>query len=213
MTKKLLKKSILYSLILFIAVTSFIILRKTQVYYNGGYYKVDADTKVDNGSKIGTKFSGLTDADFISTSVAPMKSDFDALWRNADGTLNTNGFYTTLSNGSYATMGYRLNSDSPNPPVVTTATTASTTTMTTTTKTTSAQQSVSLYGDANCDGKIDISDVVAVRRSLINSTKFPLSAQGKANSDVQGSGNGINAQDAVTIQQKVLGLVATLPIA
>ncbi|MCI1268870.1 MAG: dockerin type I domain-containing protein [Ruminococcus sp.] len=183
------------------------------VYYNGGYYKVDADTKVDNGSKIGTKFSGLTDADFISTSVAPMKSDFDALWRNADGTLNTNGFYTTLSNGSYATMGYRLNSDSPNPPVVTTATTASTTTMTTTTKTTSAQQSVSLYGDANCDGKIDISDVVAVRRSLINSTKFPLSAQGKANSDVQGSGNGINAQDAVTIQQKVLGLVATLPIA
>lgn len=70
-----------------------------------------------------------------------------------------------------------------------------------------------LYGDANCDGKIDISDVVTVRRYLVNQKNFPLTAQGAANSDVQGNKNGVNAQDAVSIQQKVFGVITTLPIA
>ncbi len=77
--------------------------------------------------------------------------------------------------------------------------------------TTSAQQpttgSATVYGDANCDGKVDISDVVAVRRSLIDSTTFKLKAQGEINADVHETGNGVNAQDAVTIQQKILGLI------
>ena len=69
-----------------------------------------------------------------------------------------------------------------------------------------------LYGDSNVDGKIDISDVVATRRYLTNSAKFPLSAQGLVNSDVQNVGGGLNAQDAVAIQQKVLGTVSSLPL-
>ena len=32
--------------------------------------------------------------------------------------------------------------------------------------------------------KVDISDVVAVRRFFVNSTKFPLTVQGQANADV-----------------------------
>ena len=78
---------------------------------------------------------------------------------------------------------------------------------------TTPSTSVTLWGDANCDGKVDISDVVAVRRFLVNSTKFPLTAQGQANADVQNNGGGINAQDAVGIQQKVFGVITSLPIA
>lgn len=97
-------------------------------------------------------------------------------------------------------------------PQVTTATTKATTTTTTTktTTTTTAAQTV-FYGDANCDGKIDVSDVVAIRRYLTNSAKFALSAQGKVNADVQGK-DGVNAQDAVGVQTYVLGLITALPI-
>jgi mannan endo-1,4-beta-mannosidase len=60
---------------------------------------------------------------------------------------------------------------------------------------------------------VDISDVVMVRRYLVNSVKFPITAQGLINADVQGKSNGINAQDAVTIQQYAFGNIKTLPIA
>jgi hypothetical protein len=70
-----------------------------------------------------------------------------------------------------------------------------------------------LWGDANCDGNVDISDVVALRRYLTNSTKFPLTAQGLLNADVQNNGGGLNAQDAVAIQQFVFKVVTELPIA
>lgn len=79
--------------------------------------------------------------------------------------------------------------------------------------TTDSSSSKTLYGDANCDGKVDISDVVMVRRYLVNSVKFPITAQGLINADVQGKSNGINAQDAVTIQQYAFGNIKTLPIA
>ena len=71
---------------------------------------------------------------------------------------------------------------------------------------------VSIMGDANVDGKVDISDVVLIRRYLTNSKKYPITAKGLENSDVHGQGNGINAQDAVTVQQFVLGTVNTLPV-
>ncbi|MCI1268932.1 MAG: alpha/beta hydrolase-fold protein [Ruminococcus sp.] len=69
----------------------------------------------------------------------------------------------------------------------------------------SKEQAVN-YGDANCDGKVDISDVVTIRRYIANPTLFPLTAQGLINSDVQGNKNGVNAQDAVAIQQSILGI-------
>ncbi|MCI1268879.1 MAG: dockerin type I repeat-containing protein [Ruminococcus sp.] len=69
-----------------------------------------------------------------------------------------------------------------------------------------------IYGDANNDGNVDISDVVAVRRYTLNSTLYALSADGQKSSDVQGDGDGINAQDAVAIQQFVLGAINSLPV-
>lgn len=86
-----------------------------------------------------------------------------------------------------------------------------TTSPTTTATTTTAAEEV-IYGDANCDGNVDISDAVMVKCYLINNKKFTLSKQGLLNSDVQGSGNGVNAQDAVTIQKYVIKSITKLPV-
>lgn len=77
---------------------------------------------------------------------------------------------------------------------------------------TSSDVKVSLYGDANCDGKVDISDAVLIKCYLLNSSSYPISAQGLANSDVQGNKNGVNAQDAVTIQKYILKAITSLPV-
>ena len=67
------------------------------------------------------------------------------------------------------------------------------------------------YGDANCDGNVDISDVVLIKGSTINPEKYLLAAPFLA--DITGNGNGVNAQDAVALQQYLLGTVKSLPIA
>ena len=87
-----------------------------------------------------------------------------------------------------------------------------TTTSPTTTATTTTVAEEVIYGDANCDGNVDISDAVMVKCYLINNKKFTLSKQGLLNSDVQGSGNGVNAQDAVTIQKYVIKSITKLPV-
>lgn len=121
------------------------------------------------------------------------------------GDMNTFGTVYMSTVGAGIVYG-KIASDSPNP------TTQPTTAQSTTVQPTTSGAGV-VYGDANCDGKVDISDVVAVRRYAINSVKYPLTAQGVKNADVQGSSNGLNAQDAVTIQQYVLGSVKALPVA
>ena len=82
----------------------------------------------------------------------------------------------------------------------------------TTPKTTDNTEDKTLYGDANCDGNVDISDAVLIKCFLINSKKYSLSAQGKKNADVQGNVNGINAQDAVAIQKYILKQIKALPV-
>ena len=68
------------------------------------------------------------------------------------------------------------------------------------------------YGDANCDSKVDISDVVLLKSWLLNSSKYSVSKEGLANSDVQEVGNGVNNNDIVAIQQYSLKLVDKLPV-
>lgn len=91
------------------------------VYYNSGYYKVTSDTAVTNGAKIGTKYDGPATSDFVSTAKAPAQgTDFHTAWRNADGSVNTGGYFETK--GEYVSMGYHFTGSSVTPPApVTTA--------------------------------------------------------------------------------------------
>ena len=68
-----------------------------------------------------------------------------------------------------------------------------------------------LYGDANCDGKVDVADVVAVASYVGDSENNKLSAQGLKNADVAGARNGVNANDALAVQQYLAGSLKTLP--
>lgn len=66
-----------------------------------------------------------------------------------------------------------------------------------------SEQSI-ISGDANCDNTVDISDIVTIRRYIIDSEKYGLSQTSKNNSDFDGN-NSINAQDIVAILKFLLG--------
>jgi len=100
-------------------------------------------------------------------------------------------------------------------------TTTATTTVTTTTATTTTKKqfdpkeefakNVTKWGDANCDGDVDMSDAVAIMQSLANPNKYILSSPAFYNSDVCEAGGGITSNDALAIQKYLLGLIKTLP--
>jgi len=100
-------------------------------------------------------------------------------------------------------------------PTVTTTTTTETTTTTTTVTvtdlTTTSAVSELIYGDANCDGKVSLADTVAVLQYIANKQKYPLSEQGKDNADVFARGDGITANDALSIQKFDAGILKELP--
>ena len=57
-----------------------------------------------------------------------------------------------------------------------------------------------MYGDANCDGKVNVADAVAILQYIANNTKYPLGETGELNADVDGQ-PGITGTDAVVIQK------------
>ena len=77
---------------------------------------------------------------------------------------------------------------------------------------------VTIYGDANFDDKLDISDAVMILQAIANSQKYGtngydqyhLTLQGEVNSDCYRPGTGMTSMDALAIQKSVIGLV-TLP--
>lgn len=108
------------------------------IYYNSGYYQVTDKIAIDNGDKLGTKDDWISDDDFVSVTAPEMGTDFDTVWRNADGTINANGFMQVKeSSALYSILGASFESvTTPDPPIVTTTSEVTETTTTTTTETT-----------------------------------------------------------------------------
>lgn len=75
-----------------------------------------------------------------------------------------------------------------------------------------------MYGDANCDGTVDLADVVLIMQYLANPDKYGVSgsssghitSQGMKNADVEGDHNGITNMDALQIQLFLLGTIDKL---
>ncbi|MDY4413304.1 MAG: CAP domain-containing protein [Ruminococcus sp.] len=67
-----------------------------------------------------------------------------------------------------------------------------------------------LKGDANLDGNIDIADVVAIAGYVGDYSKNKLEPQGILNGDVHNSGNGLNANDSLMIQQYLANIITEL---
>ncbi|MGN0575483.1 MAG: glycoside hydrolase family 9 protein [Ruminococcus sp.] len=68
-----------------------------------------------------------------------------------------------------------------------------------------------LWGDADLDEKVGISDVVKVMMYVCNKETYPLEAQGAINADVYNNGDGVFISDALSIQKKVAQVIDTLP--
>lgn len=105
-------------------------------------------------------------------------------------------------------------------PAATTTTTGSKTPAATSTTAVSQENNVkvTLAGDVNCDGQVDMSDIVLLMQSLANPDKYGangsdknrITAQGEANGDVDTKSKGITANDALRIQEYLLKKVASL---
>jgi len=149
--------------------------------------------------------------------------------------ISLNDFYTNYAksegsnlDGGKTSDGKAVNADpsktttSTTKPVVTTTTTSDSTTSTsstTTTVTTTPEVSNRTFGDSNCDGTIDMSDVVLIMQSLANPNKYGISGSdekhmtegGQKNADVVGN-NGVTTDDALAIQLYLLGKYTKLPV-
>ncbi|MCM1530057.1 MAG: dockerin type I domain-containing protein [Alistipes sp.] len=66
------------------------------------------------------------------------------------------------------------------------------------------------YGDANCDGTVDIADATFILQSIGNGDKYVLSEQGQLNADVDGS-PGVTALDSLVIQMFDAKIINALP--
>lgn len=71
------------------------------------WYKVTEAQVMDTGSSSARGeqiLQGVLASDFISDKIAEIGTDFDKLWRNEDGTINTNGAAIVSSSSKYATF-------------------------------------------------------------------------------------------------------------
>lgn len=77
-----------------------------------------------------------------------------------------------------------------------------------------------IWGDANCDNKVDMSDAVLIMQSLSNPDKYGLGGtddsaitkQGLLNADVFNHGDGVTNNDALEIQKYKLNLITGFDI-
>ena len=69
-----------------------------------------------------------------------------------------------------------------------------------TTKPTPSDGKVTMWGDANVDEKVNISDAVLIMQSIANPDEFKITDQGKLNGDVVDNGGGLTNTDALAIQ-------------
>ena len=71
---------------------------------------------------------------------------------------------------------------------------------------------VSMYGDANCDNKVTLSDALAILQYVVNETKYPLTEQGLINADCYNPGDGITANDSLAVQRLDTKDIDKLPL-
>jgi hypothetical protein len=66
-----------------------------------------------------------------------------------------------------------------------------------------------LYGDVNCDGSVEVADVVLLNKSIVGAAT--LSASGKINADAYLDGS-VDANDAMTILKRLVLSIDSLPV-
>jgi endo-1,4-beta-xylanase len=174
-------------------------------------------------------FWGITDHKSWRASQNPLIFDKDFMAKPAfksivDGktasdpvrtTIAGDSKVTTTTTTSATTTTTTTTTEDKNTTTTTTSTTEDKNTTTTTTTTTTYAFDPITLGDANCDGQIDMGDAVLIMQSLANPNKYGengtderhITAQGKVNADVDKDSEGITSNDALRIQEYLLGKI------
>ena len=98
----------------------------------------------------------------------------------------------------------------PAPTTTTTTSTAPVVEPTTTSTTVTAPNKDVVYGDANCDGTVELADAILIMQTLANPNKYTITEQGKTNADVDTSTVGLTSNDALRIQEFLLHKISNL---
>ena len=131
-----------------------------------------------------------------------------ALWQTEDGKFISLDHTIKLgANGISLSDYYSGNTTPADDDEKTTTTTA----VSVSEETTTESESETVYGDANLDGKISISDAVRVLQYIANGEKYSLEKQALVNADVDGN-EGVSGKDAAVIQQYDAGIIKELPV-
>lgn len=70
---------------------------------------------------------------------------------------------------------------------------------------------VTKYGDADCNGEVEINDAVLIMSYVGNRATNPITPQGLTNADVYSRGDGISNMDALAVQKLLAQIVEELP--
>ncbi len=76
---------------------------------------------------------------------------------------------------------------------------------------TSTTTPVLIYGDADDSGEVNLADAVTIVSYIANAELYPLNEKQIDLADVANRGDGINADDAITVQKHLLGEITELP--
>jgi endoglucanase len=176
--------------------------------------------KAPNGILSGGPGAGMQDPyvgglGYKRGTVASQKSYVDSAeaWSVNEVTINWNAPLVAMVSFMEDAAGKEVKPGITPVPGNTSTTTENPGVVTTTTSSTPTpgNDKVTLWGDANCDGAVDVSDAVIIMQSLSNPSKYSLTAQGKLNGDVNKNGDGITNADALSIQKYKLELIKELP--
>ena len=69
-----------------------------------------------------------------------------------------------------------------------------------------------VYGDSNCDEKVNLADTILIMQVKANPNKYTLTRQGEYNADCCNIGDGVSNMDALAIQRYLIGMTETLPV-
>ena len=197
------------------------------------YYKGLFDLYEKYSDKISAViFWGITDPKSWRASQNPLIFDKNFMAKPAftsivDGKTATDPVRTTIASGGKTTTTTTTTSATTTTTSSATTTSGSTTTTTvstpdnvTTTTTTapSDMPEVKKYGDANDDEGIDMGDVVIIMQALANPNKYGMEGsddhhitkQGWVNADIKGTSAGVTTDDALAVQEYLLGKRTTL---
>ena len=152
---------------------------------------------LDHERPLGLNGTGISLSEFYKSYASTEGSNLDGGKKSSGGEGNKVNIETTPTPAATTTT-----STTSTKPVTTTTTTTS---VTTTTVTTTPAPSARQWGDADCNGTVDVADAVLICRYAVEDQEAVITDAGKLNADVTGDGN-VRTDDSV----KVLRYIAML---